>query len=261
MAERGDLGVTHPEGTPDKHEVDSLARRVQEMDVEGLEARLAALDDERQRRQGEPGKLDTSAADEALGSLRELLDAAEADTAQELEPLIAEREAALQALVQETELKLTSGRAPEVVGQGLRRLAEAVYQTRAFSGQDAPDEIAWPTEALTDFDDKLRATQQAARELLERELGLAMMPDQTGQRIDPIRHNVIGSEAGDDPLRDNTVARQEAPGWLLGEDVLAQADVVRYTSSAGGAPLLPDLEDVREHRVDDTMMGKKASRG
>ena len=174
------------------------------------------------------------------------------------------REEAVGRMAQEVQLRLAARGSPATLAQGLRRLEDTLYREPGFSRPDAPPTGVLPPQAvalLDRFDDLYRAEQAAARRLLHDELGLDMMSTSVGHAIDPVRHNVTGSVSGDDPFLDNTVAQVEAPGWLLGDAVLARADVSRYSCSSAGVPMLPALEDVRPQGLDDSMVGRKAGGG
>lgn len=234
-----------------------LARRAQRMDLRGLSARLAALDEEQAHREASTdavqAQIDTSSAEEILARLEQQLTHAEPGDAEGFRAAISRRKEALTALLEETRRKLEAAQSPEMIGQGLLRLEDAVYREKTF--EDA--ELAAGRALLDEFDRELLAAQAGARKALESELGLRMMPDQTGEPIRLTHHNIVASQSGEDALRESTVARQEAPGWLLGEDVLSLADVVRYTCPRGAPPQLPDLEDVRSESADHTMFGQR----
>jgi len=212
------------------------------MDLAGLSGRLKALDKESEGHA--PAQVDSADARAALEALEGI---AEGDE------MVTRRKEALAAVETEAARKLEAKGDPQAIGHGLRRLGEAV-----FSEHELPTEASGHfAGALQRFDEALAELKGQARELLERELGLRAMPDQTGRPIAPDRHNVVDTESGDDPAKDNTVLRQEARGWLLRDEVLARADVVRYASSIGRAPSLPDLEDVQRERLDEGMVGRK----
>lgn len=203
--------------------------------------------------------VDFTALNHALEELRDspalALDAAGA---------LARREEAVARLAQEVRLRLAARGSPATLAQGLRRLEDTLYREPELSDPADPPTGALPPGAaglLDRFDDLYRAQQAAARRLLRDELGLDMMTTRVGQAIDPVRHNVTGSVSGDDPSLDNTVAQVEAPGWLLDDAVLARADVIRYSCSSAGVPMLPPLDDVRSRDLDDTMVGRKVSGG
>ena len=225
------------------------------MDIAGLPERLAALDAERLRRSAQGGTaayLDVAPAREMIESLREMLPVGPAG---EPPAAIAEREAALNALKAEFDRRLQAKDAPDLLALGLRRLEEAVFRPCSFGiPADASAALA---HGLRRIDEALTELQGKARDLLEAELALVMMPDQTGRRIDPKRHNVVGSRPVDDPSLDDTVVSQQRSGWLIGEEVLARADVTRYASPTGRTPAFPDLDDVDDGGLDDAMMGKK----
>ena len=251
----------------DEH-VEDLGKRVEQMDLSTLAQRLAALDQEQGRPDsapdGDDARLDTASLTRILAELGPLAAAADAHTQQSVQAAVGDRERALHDLLEVIRLKLAARGEPEIIAQGLRRVEEAVYRQRSFITPDpgicATDPLRVVPALLDEFDSQLAIAQAAARDLLKSELGLEMMPDQTGKRVDPSYHDVGASHSGDDPARENTVSSQESPGWLLEGAVIVAADVVRYTCSSGGAPLLPDLDDVRNLRVDDDLFGQKRKR-
>jgi hypothetical protein len=220
----------------DQEQLRPLAQRVQSLNLPALAGRLAALDQARDRRgEGQAG----FAAPEAEAAL-ERLRAAGGEG-------VADRAAALEALLRDVRGKLAGQRTPEVLSQRLRHLYATVYEEPRFGGE--------PRAAAAEFDSAYRDAQRQAQAALKAALGLEAMPDQTGLALDPERHSIIASEAGDDPLRDGTVAAQEAPGWLLDGKVLVAADVVRYTA-AGAKPALPTMDEVGG-RIEGEWLGKR----
>lgn len=239
------LHPERPEPKPYPPPPDPLGRGV---DLQGLSSRLAALDTERARRPAAEAvpELDISTAQEAQEACRRALQDAEPGWQVALESALRDREAALETLASETNLKLRAAGQPDLLRQGLRRLEAAAYQDRSFPNPGAVLVGEAAAQALARFDAAFASAQAAARQLLQRHLGLEMMPDQTGAPLRADWHNVIGSEITDNPRRDNTVAREEAPGWLLHGEVLVPADVIRYAASTGGAPLLADLKALEQ---------------
>lgn len=58
-----------------------------------------------------------------------------------------------------------------------------------------------------------------------------LTPD--GERFDPRRHHVVGTEAPADPARVNTIARTIRPGYADGDHVVVHPKVVVYSMEAG----------------------------
>ncbi len=229
------------EGQAAEGGLEALARQVQGLDLARLSSRLAALDQEQSDDSDLGGAMPgASAARAALERLREMAAG---------QPVIAEREAVLAALVGEVEARLREPDRPQDLAQGLRRLGQAAYEERDFGPPPDPatEEVR---EALADFERAFRQAQTQGRAALEAALGLEMMPDQTALPLDPARHNVVASVAGDDPSRDNTVARQDAPGWLLRGQVLVRADVERYSAAEAGLPV---------DEIDEAALGKRVT--
>lgn len=167
------------------------------------------------------------------------------------------------AIAHETALKLAAERSPRVLGQRLQRLAEALVPERVHGGigeqepqleDELPRELQASLARLPGIVQKLR---DSALALLSTRLGLEVMEPQMGRAIDPVRHSVVESEHGEDPSADNSVLREEAPGWLLGGEVLAPADVIRYTCPHAAGPGLPDLDDLGPSRLDEDVRGRK----
>lgn len=167
------------------------------------------------------------------------------------------------AIAHETALKLAAERSPRVLGQRLQRLAEALVPERMHGGLAAPrppleDEL--PRElgaSLARLPAIVQKLRDSALAVLSTRLGLEVMEPQVGRTIDPVRHSVVESEHGQDPSADNSVLREEAPGWLLGGEVLAPADVIRYTCPHAAGPGLPDLDDLGPRRLDEDAQGRK----
>ena len=213
------------EGTPENKQPESLtplSQRLAELQLHTLPSALAALDAERRRREAGP-PLDASAL---LRLLAEERGRASAEA-------VAVREKWAQELLAMVEAKLAQRGQPQLLAQGLRRLEDLLY--------DKPQPV---DPQLAAADAALAALQAAARRRLLEEVGLQRLPDQTGALLDAERHEVVDSEPGDDPSRDNTVARQETFGWLLGDAILLPARVVRYAATLpGDAP--PSIADDR----------------
>ena len=254
----------HDPEDPDD-DIHRLAKRVDKMAMPELSQRITALDARHappcQDDSARHAALDTSEAGVLLRALKDYDADGECAHAGPLRSAVAAREAALETLVHETRLKLDARGKPDLIAQGLRRLAEAAYEEKEFDlspcaglPQEDQDTLL---SLLGAFDGELAALQAGARALLSTELRLELMSDQAGETIDATRHKVAASETCDDPASDNTVARQEAPGWLLEGAVIVQADVVRYAYSAGGLPRLPELKDLRARPIDDGLFGRK----
>lgn len=169
----------------------------------------------------------------------------------------------VKAISYETALKLEADRSPSVLGQRLQRLAETLVPERTHGGGGV-DTFACPEGLPQDLKASLerlpaivRTLRQTALRLLAARLGLEVMEPQTGGPIDPSRHSVVESQHGSDPSRDNTVLREEAPGWLLGGEVLASADVIRYTCPNARGPGLPALESLGRRRLGEDLLGRK----
>ena len=216
------------------------------LDLGGLPRRLAALDQERERR-GETtsGEFAAPECEEALVRLRAV--AAGDDS-------VWVRSEALEGLLAEVRLKLAGGKSGDPPSHRLRHLAATLCDAPPAVGAEGGGALG---QALAEFDALLRVAQERARDVLRDSLGLAMMPDQTGLPLDPDRHSVTASVSGEDASRHDTVASQEAPGWLLAGGVLVPADVVRYSATSAGAPELPPLEDCRPQAVDPQMLGRR----
>jgi len=237
-------------GTDARDQPRDVPRPVGDMDLSGLRGQLEAFDKERSKRQGTPAW--AAAWDPVVEQTWATLPVdGESGTDQWVE----ERRSALGVLDSEVRARLSGGRTPDVLAQGLRRLQEAAYTERSFGRpESATPEMR---ESLTTFDEAFRDAQRQARELLKSELGLEMLPEQTGLPIDPTRHNVVGSETANTPSQDNTVASQEAPGWTLDGDGLVRADVIRYAAATGNAPLLPSLDEIEDSGLDEGLLGRR----
>ena len=225
--------------------IGDLTRRLGQLDVDGLRQRLDALD--RDPGAGEP---------EFHAALAHARQALEAARTQGLGADIhAARQAELEDLETQVTRKLQGPRDAPTLAQGLRRLAAALR----------PAELAerWALSATGETPGQLGAAIEKAREAgaraLATQLGLRIMPVAPGDRIDPPRHQVVGTRTASDPALDNTVCCVEDAGWLLGEEILVRAEVVRFVAEGGALPTLPDLSELPAERLDAGILGRKTS--
>jgi len=231
-----DGGDTPPRATACTPDVAGVPQPPPELSVQPLLAAALGL-------QGQVGALPSQQAGRVLAYVTEAIAAAEDITV-------------------EVARKLEADPTPSVMGQGLQRLAQTLAPERLHG---APGTAGVPGEGLSgDVADALqRVAALLARArldalaVLEGRLSLQLMPPQEGMPIDPVYHNVIESEEGSDASRDNTVLREEAPGWLFSGDVLAPAEVVRYTCPGAAGPALPDIGDLGPRKLDDDVLGKR----
>lgn len=203
---------------------------------------------------GAGGLPQVARARETIRELAALGQEAPAEQQSIVAALCARYAAALDEMVVETDRKLQARGRPDLLSQGLRRLEAALWQ----EGESlVPPSATDPriVAKLQRLDQETTAARTALRELLRDELGLIMMPDQTGQPLDPRRHNVIASIPSHDPWRNSTVASQAAPGWMLGDVVLVPADVVRYAGTGSSLTAPAALADGEADR-DEELWGR-----
>lgn len=222
-------------------EMDDLTRRLAQFDASALRKRLDALDRDR-------GAAGESPFETALSQARSLL----ADARSQGAPAesLAAREVELDELETRLERKLSGPRDASTLAQGLRRLAAVLVPDLERQGRSG---------LLVSLDAAIERARGAAAEQLAADLGLRIMPVSPGDRVDPVRHEVIETRMAQDPALDNTVCSVEDAGWLLGDDVLVRAQVIRYAAEGGALPTLPDLGDIAHNGLDNGILGRKTS--
>jgi|UPI0003711089 hypothetical protein len=222
-------------------DMDDLTRRLGQFDVNGLRKRLHDLDQATDARSESPFLA-------AVADARRLV--AEARSQGTAARSLAAREACLDDLETQVMRKLSGPRDEPTLAQGLRRLAAVLAPTT-----DDPT----PDSSLARLDAAIQQARSAAAEQLAADLGLSIMLVSPGDRVDPVRHEVVETRVAQDPALDNTVCSVEDAGWLLGDAVLVRAEVIRYSAEGGPLPTLPDLGDVARDRLDGDILGRKTS--
>ncbi|NSW56541.1 MAG: hypothetical protein HPY44_11035 [Armatimonadetes bacterium] len=222
-------------------DMNDLTRRLGQFDVDGLRKRLDDLDRAPDAASDAPFRTALAEARLLLADARSQGAAAES---------LAFREAGLDDLETQVMRKLSGPRDTPTLAQGLRRLAAVLSPSNEGPATD---------EALARLDAAIMRARAAAAEQLAGDLGLSIMLVRPGDRIDPVRHEVVETRVAQDPALDNTVCSVEDAGWLLGDDVLVRAEVIRYAAEGGVLPTLPDLDDIPSDRLDGGVLGRKRS--